>query len=223
LLDVDSRLPNLALMKLSRHFKLQGRRVQLIRKDESVEGAEVVYASCVFSTPASKRRVEKLRDYYGDTLILGGSGVDLKRRLSPEIEGLEADYGLYRELALSRTAGQLHSDSRYIDGFRVFGSQIRYLVYGFNRATTVNSSYLPGLEHYDESACGRERRHPVEGTDGVYLLAALAFGACAWRLQSRDEFIGWTDSQRQRNLNLVVNNVRFLILPWIRSPRRIGV
>jgi hypothetical protein len=98
LLDVDSRLPNLALMKLSRHFKLQGRRVQLMRKDEFVEGAEVVYASCVFSTPASKRRVGKLRDYYGDSLVLGGSGVDLKRRLSPEIEGLEADYGLYREL-----------------------------------------------------------------------------------------------------------------------------
>lgn len=98
LLDVDSRLPNLALMKLSQHFKLQGRKVKLIRKDEFVKGAEVVYASCVFSTPASRRRVEKLRNYYGDSLVLGGSGVDLKRRLSPEIEGLEADYGLYTEL-----------------------------------------------------------------------------------------------------------------------------
>ncbi len=98
LLDVDSRLPNLALMKLSRHFKLRGRRVQLIRKDEFVKQAEMVYASCVFSTPASRRRVEKLRNYYGDSLVLGGSGVDLKRRLSPEIEGLEADYRLYPEL-----------------------------------------------------------------------------------------------------------------------------
>jgi hypothetical protein len=98
LLDVDSRLPNLALMKLSRHFKEQGRRVRLIRKGDLVEGAEVVYASCVFFTPASKRRVEKLRDYYGDSLVIGGSGVDLKRRLSPEVEGLGADYGLYPEL-----------------------------------------------------------------------------------------------------------------------------
>jgi len=98
LLDVDSRLPNLALQKLSRHFKEPGRSVQLIRKGDLVKGAEVVYASCVFSSPASKRQVEKLKDYYGDSLILGGSGVDLKRRLLPEVEGLGADYGLYPEL-----------------------------------------------------------------------------------------------------------------------------
>lgn len=28
--------------------------------------------------------------------------------------------------------------------------------------------------------------------------------------------IGWTAEQRRRNLHLVVNNARFLILPWIR-------
>jgi len=33
----------------------------------------------------------------------------------------------------------------------------------------------------------------------------------------RDKFIGWSDEQRLRNLHLVVNNARFLILPWISS------
>lgn len=110
----------------------------------------------------------------------------------------------------------------YINGYRIFGSQIRYLVYGDIRSTTLNTSLSPVLEHVDESACRRiahqTRRHPVEGADGQHLLAALAFGACAWKLESRDDYIGWTDSQRERNLNLVVNNVRFLILPWIKSP-----
>ena len=33
----------------------------------------------------------------------------------------------------------------------------------------------------------------------------------------RDAFIGWTHQQRQRHLHLVINNARFLILPWVRS------
>lgn len=49
-------------------------------------------------------------------------------------------------------------------------------------------------------------------------LALLGFGAAAWQSAPRDRFIGWTHNQRQRNLPLIVNNARFLILPWIRSP-----
>ena len=53
---------------------------------------------------------------------------------------------------------------------------------------------------------------------GTHLLAALGFGAAAWKTAPRDSFIGWTTDQRKRNLHLLVNNARFLILPWIRSP-----
>ena len=44
----------------------------------------------------------------------------------------------------------------------------------------------------------------------------MSFGASAWKTQPRDEFIGWTHEQRERNLHLIINNARFLILPWIR-------
>ena len=98
LVDVDSRLPNLALMKLSRHFKAEGRKVVLSKRDEFLQGARTVYASCVFSIAPSKRRVERMRRFYGDSLVVGGSGVDLDRRLPPEIEQGETDYDLYPEL-----------------------------------------------------------------------------------------------------------------------------
>jgi hypothetical protein len=49
-------------------------------------------------------------------------------------------------------------------------------------------------------------------------LAFLVFGAAAWKCQDRDRFIGWTAEQRQKNLTRVVNNTRFLILPWVRVP-----
>ena len=34
---------------------------------------------------------------------------------------------------------------------------------------------------------------------------------------SADRFISWTSEQRKCKLHLVINNARFLILPWIRS------
>ncbi len=98
LLDVDSRLPNLALMKISRHFKQQGRKVMLARRDSFLKDAEEVYASCVFFSPASQARIKQLQRYYGKSLILGGSGVDVSKRLPHEIERLPADYTLYPDL-----------------------------------------------------------------------------------------------------------------------------
>jgi len=48
--------------------------------------------------------------------------------------------------------------------------------------------------------------------------ALLSFGASAWSTASRDQFIGWQKTQRESNLHLIINNARFLILPWIRVP-----
>jgi len=49
------------------------------------------------------------------------------------------------------------------------------------------------------------------------IIAALGFGAAAWQTAPRDQFIGWSHEQRQRNLPLIVNNARFLIMPWVKS------
>ena len=51
---------------------------------------------------------------------------------------------------------------------------------------------------------------------GAKLVALLSFGASAWKLAGRDSFIGWQEPQRLKNLQLVINNARFLILPWIQ-------
>jgi len=98
LLDLDSRLPNLALMKLSCHFKEQGRNVILARREAYVKGVERVYASAVFSTASTKDRLAKLKRYYGDALIAGGTGIDVRQRLPAAVESLPADYDLYLEL-----------------------------------------------------------------------------------------------------------------------------
>ena len=53
-------------------------------------------------------------------------------------------------------------------------------------------------------------------------LACLVFGAAAWKCQDRDWFIGWSADQRQRNLALIANNTRFLVLPSVQVPRSGG-
>ncbi|MCK5793722.1 MAG: DUF4338 domain-containing protein [Anaerolineales bacterium] len=62
---------------------------------------------------------------------------------------------------------------------------------------------------------GAQLRYFVYG--GSHLLAALGFGASAWSVASRDRTIGWSPNQRKNKLHLIVNNARFLILPWIKS------
>ena len=50
---------------------------------------------------------------------------------------------------------------------------------------------------------------------GGQLVACISFCACAWKFKDRERFIGWSETQRQKNLQLVINNARFLVLPWI--------
>lgn len=49
-------------------------------------------------------------------------------------------------------------------------------------------------------------------------LACVLFGAAAWKTKPRDAWIGWDSDTRARNLSLLANNHRFLILPWVQVP-----
>ena len=48
------------------------------------------------------------------------------------------------------------------------------------------------------------------------VVGCLQFSSPAWRLAVRDRWIGWTEAARRRNLQRVVTNSRFLLLPWVR-------
>ena len=61
---------------------------------------------------------------------------------------------------------------------------------------------------------GAQLRYLVTSEQRV--LAVVGFGASAWKAAPRDRFIGWSVAQREARLQLVVNNARFLILPWVQ-------
>lgn len=47
-------------------------------------------------------------------------------------------------------------------------------------------------------------------------IACLAWSSAPWYIGARDRFIGWSSQTRQKNLHLIINNTRFLVLPWVR-------
>jgi len=46
--------------------------------------------------------------------------------------------------------------------------------------------------------------------------ACLSWASAAWKVKARDQFIGWDEGTKRRNLHLIVNNTRFLIPEWVR-------
>ena len=64
---------------------------------------------------------------------------------------------------------------------------------------------------------GENMKYIVRSNTGA-VLACLLFGAAAWSCYDRDEYIGWDSQQRTKNLQMLTNNVRFLVVPWVQVP-----
>jgi hypothetical protein len=49
-------------------------------------------------------------------------------------------------------------------------------------------------------------------------LGCFLFGSAAWRVACRDTYLGWVPPKDGAGLSYIANNMRFLILPWVRVP-----
>jgi len=96
LIDVDSKIPNLVLMKLSAWHKSQGNTTELLKPADVLKGMPLfdqpdkLYAAVVFdwSRPIAKQ-LAKIG------VEVGGTGWDSIKSLPPEIEQMKPDYELY--------------------------------------------------------------------------------------------------------------------------------
>jgi hypothetical protein len=77
---------------------------------------------------------------------------------------------------------------------------------------------LVGRHHYLGHAVpfGAHLRYLVQVSTPPRVVGCVQFSSPAWRMAARDAWIGWDDLTRKRNLQRVVSNSRFLILPWVR-------
>ena len=89
LIDVDSKIPNLAMMKISNYH----------REREDIVGFNIgypdkVYASVVFTK--NRHKIDGLRYFYPDAEIdIGGTGYDVLKKLPSEIDQCSPDYSIY--------------------------------------------------------------------------------------------------------------------------------
>lgn len=94
----------------------------------------------------------------------------------------------------------IHEVSRDAEGSQILAAALAEFHYlGYTSSVGENAQYLVTQE------TGR-------------VLTAVVFGSAAWTCSDRDQFIGWSREARARNLSLLTNNQRFLIMPWVRVP-----
>ena len=104
----------------------------------------------------------------------------------------------------------IESQLRILEPLRIVAAQSREEISLFDWLLW-RYHYLP----YSSGAVGENIKYLV--FDGrARPLACLLYGAAAWKLAVRDKFIGWSKEQREANLYYLANNLRFLILPWVR-------
>jgi hypothetical protein len=60
---------------------------------------------------------------------------------------------------------------------------------------------------------GAQLRYFIQS--GKDMLGCFQFSSPAWKMAPRDRWIGWSEASRKVNLQGIINNSRFLILPWI--------
>ena len=151
----------------------------------------------------------QLKDMAARTLLLklnqrGWIQLPPRRRVAPKRRPIEPDLPLQNggESSISAKLSELTPLTLEIvpsshPPFSRYLAHHHYL--GYRGPVGENLAYLVSDRH------GRD-------------LACMLFGAPAWKVASRDRFIGWGPSLRPRRLHLLANNTRFLILPWVRAP-----
>ena len=122
-----------------------------------------------------------------------GSETRVDRTVNGAIgEPLEGQLGDYPGISLSlvETAEERALWRELVDRYHYLGHRVPF------------GAHLRYLIHID---------HP-----GETLLGCLQYSSGAWRMQARDRWIGWDEEARKAHLQRIVNNSRFLILPWVR-------
>jgi hypothetical protein len=76
------------------------------------------------------------------------------------------------------------------------------------------AGYLRGYHYLGLRMVGENLGYLVEDRQGRDV-AALLFGAAAWRCAARDAYLR---GRSQAPLEQIANNTRFLVLPWVRVP-----
>jgi len=175
----------------------------------------------------------------------GASRVRLSRRICEE-QGWRSRNGRLKEVNCRKALSKLHRDGkiRLTEAKEFSGRRKARVELEQVRVEEVRGGELRDFQPVELIAVGAgdrqasgiwndlmERYHylgsgPLCGAQLRYLIrsekqgwiGALSFSGAAWSVQSRDQWIGWSRPIREKNVNQVVANSRFLIVPQWKVP-----
>jgi hypothetical protein len=121
-----------------------------------------------------------------------GSGTRIwKTEAAEEKEIITGEVGAYAPLSLVKVASleERRLWYEYIDRYHYRGYQVPF---------------------------GAQLRYFIQAFGGSGpILGCVQFSSPAWKVGARDRWIGWSVAQRERNLQKLIHQSRFLILPWV--------
>ena len=108
LVDVDSKIPNLALMKISNYYRNKGLDIELRKlgyqyypgnkKKTTIDGSnyDAIFISVIFTTNKDVFEVINNKNVY-----IGGTGYEITKKLPMEIDDEDCDYSIYEDNNMS--------------------------------------------------------------------------------------------------------------------------
>jgi len=153
----------------------------------------------------------QLKDMACRTLLLKlerAGHIRLPPRIRPSSNGLRNRRPPGAPLACEPVRGPLRDLLPLSVGVVTPGSEEARLFHG-----------LLAHEHYlgHRNTVGENLRYLARDRHGRPVACAL-FGSAAWKCADRDAFLGWDRPTRERNLQRLTNNTRFLIPAWVQVP-----
>jgi hypothetical protein len=129
-------------------------------------------------------------------------------QITPGFQGRTQRNSTEYEFINTRFDGQI-ADLGQLDLIAVRGKTVESSIWN-----TMFSRYHP---LGSGSLCGAQQRYLLH-SEVLGYIGGLSFASSAWHLKDRDNWIGWEPHVRKANLNYVVGNNRFLILPTLHVP-----
>ena len=234
LLDVDSSIPNLALMQLSSYHKSIGDTVSIqraevpyypaLQKDVEVvlDGYDLVYASAIFKNTYD--RIKYKQSLFSNAkVIAGGSGIDYKVNLPLEVMDSELDYSIYpdNDTAYGFISRGCNRHCGFCDVPKKEGRtrQVEFdlnkIIGKFKRVKFMDNNFLQLDNHIDILEWLVEKQIPCQFNQGLdFRLITKENSALVRQLKYIGEYLFAFDDYRYRRK--LQNKLKLLdwIPPW---------
>ncbi len=177
--------------------------VRMFPKLSRTELAKTICENLSWVTPVGQYKIASCQQLLSKLEKQGLINLPAKQEDKIQDTRDQISFGLRTEAGLPVEGSVAHYEPialepvRHLENIRLWNEYVeRYHTLGYKRPFGAHQRY------FIVAGAGQK-------------LGCLLFAAAAWALEDRDAWIGWNELDRSLRLNLIINNTRFLIFPWV--------